>query len=280
MYITIDVGGTHIQVATFKNSNIRSISKFKEIKTKNNYKKDLNSISDCIKGKDDIEAIAIGLPGILKEDKTGMKLSINLASWMEKNTKKDFETRFDCKNVYIEQDVSLAALAEAFFGKGENEKKFNYIIWGTGIAATAIIRKTKKTYFKQIELGHHITERPEENFDNYKRFALESSIGGGSLVKKYQRYPNQLNTKEWNWIKSKLNVGLFNLQSFYPFETIIFGGGLARKNWDNIKSIEKLMKESLYHYNTPNIKLSRFDNKVGVYGGLALIENREEISQL
>lgn len=283
MYISIDVGGTKINIGLFDKLESPTLLNSRKIPTQNNFQEDLDNIYESISiltNDQKISGIGIGLPGIVKSDKSGMNTSVNLPSWQGKNLK-ELLSQIYATEVMIEQDVNLAALGESIYSKNDLEK-FVFIIWGTGLAATYVNKISKdQIVFAQLELGHHVLKSGGKDYEKFIDFALESKIGGNSIKKIYNKNAEDLNDKEWDEVLDFMNVGIFNLISFYNPKKIIFGGGIGLGQKDRIAQISDRLSKSLYLFDVPpQISFSTLGEAAGLYGGLVLLNENIKLIQL
>jgi len=132
--------------------------------------------------------IGVGSPGIVSLDRNTVSYPPNFSDWTDIHLGDMLARKFPFP-VRVENDANVAAIAEAKFGAGIDERDFIFVIWGTGVGGGIIVDKQifHGPHGGAGEIGHLSIDHngPQCNCGN--RGCIESYIG--------QRYLSQ-RTKE------------------------------------------------------------------------------------
>lgn len=311
MNIGIDIGGTNIG-AGLLDDNLNFIYK-REIPTKveKGYeyaeKQVISMIEDMIdiadKKDKKIDSIGIGIPGIA--DKTGdnIVLCTNL-HWkdipMGINLKKKFNI-----DINIENDATLAGIAENAFGVSRDYKNSVFITLGTGVGAGIIIDKKmfKGANGVASELGHMIVG---ENFydcncgkngcletfasstavEKYVLKEIKSGKYNTNLLKKVEKIEDidtklvfqsamegdSLSLLAVDRLVKYLTIGITNIINMLDPGVIVLGGGVSKAGDFLLEKINKLIPEYILFKDMgyADIKLAELGNDAGIIGAAML----------
>lgn len=199
--------------------------------------------------------------------------------------------------VWIENDVNLAAMGE-FWKKQGKYKDIVYISLGTVIGGAIIINGSLfrgKNYYAG-EIGWFIPSK-EYLFKDFGEFGcLESVASGPALNKKAKRMVGRFSKegdllisykdlspkhifdayKKGNALAKRivnewvtyLGITISNISSLLNPELVILDGGLTRSGGFFLNDLEKIVKWGTQK--PPKIKISDFQEKVSLYGGIKL----------
>jgi glucokinase len=145
--IGVDVGGTKILAALVDNQG-RLLSRISHPTDISNQERTLASIAETIEHaiqssgypKELVNAIGLGIPGLIDPLEGVGIASVNL-KWRDAPVKAALENRLGLPCA-IENDVKVAALAEARYGAGRGFQNLVYVSIGTGIAAAVLLDNT------------------------------------------------------------------------------------------------------------------------------------------
>lgn len=136
--IGVDLGGTNVRCGRVEGQEIKKISAQK-IHSHGTEDEVVQQIIQSINQvfNSDVEAIGIGVPGIL-DTKAGIVYDVqNIPSWKEVPLKTLLEDYFKIP-VYLNNDANCFAVGEWHYGKGKNYSSMTGLILGTGVAAGLI----------------------------------------------------------------------------------------------------------------------------------------------
>jgi glucokinase len=127
---------------------------------------------------DEFVGIGIGTPGIVSLDGGTVKNPPNFAGWNEVDLGKFVNDEFKLP-VVIENDANVAALGEARFGAGIGQKKFLFVIWGTGVGGGIILdgKIYRGAHGGAGEIGHTTIDYNGPLCNCGNRGCIESYIG-------------------------------------------------------------------------------------------------------
>ncbi|MGA2624558.1 MAG: ROK family protein [Bacteroidota bacterium] len=138
--------------------------------------------------RSDVGGVGIGAPGVVSLDGNTVEYPPNFSNWTSFELGSTVSTA--CRlPVHVENDANVAAIAEAKFGAGIDEKDFIFVIWGTGVGGGIIVDRKifRGPHGGAGEIGHMSIDHngPRCNCGNHG--CIECYIG--------QRYLSQ-RTKE------------------------------------------------------------------------------------
>lgn len=271
--IGIDLGGTNIRAGKVHNSGAEKIVSQRLLKTDRaeDIVQQLFGITEQL-FSEDVQAIGIGVPGMVNEE-NGMVFDVmNIPAWKELPLKQLIEERFQVP-VQVNNDANCFALGEYYFGKGRVGGNMVGLTIGTGLGAGIILngklysgRYAGAGEFGMIDyLDHYIEYYASGQFFSnvYKIDGEEvfnrATLGDAEALRMY----SEMGTHLGNAVKTVL----------YALEPdlIIFGGSVRKAYaffkdamWSRIgtfaykQTIEKL-----------SIELSELENS-GILGAAAL----------
>ncbi len=266
MYIACDIGGTQFRVAKSKD-----LVEFEEPiieETPENPKAGLKLVAETIKNlvkKEKVEAIVIGIAGVLNPTHDFLLKANHLKAWERVPIKEFFEKEFEAK-VFIENDADMVGLGEALAGAGKGFDSVVYITISTGIGGTKVVRgKFEKNKFG-FEPGYQILNN--ETGENWEDLA-----SGTAVEKKYKAHPKEVaKTDAWLTVERDISIGLHNSILHWSPDVVVVGGAMARDlNADRLREqIAKLMK---IHPEIPEIRIAELGSIGGIFGGFAYLKN-------
>jgi len=288
-YLVIDIGGSFIKYAI-----MTQIAGFLE---KGKIPTPLDSIEKLIenigeiydKYKDEIQGIAISIPGIIDSERgyayTGGSLTYNDDKEIVKLTQKRCPTK-----ISIENDGKCAALAELWQGSLKDCDDGVVIVLGTGVGG-GIIKDRKLHKGKHFSAGEFSFMLTNDNFEYTVDDLWGFKNSYKNLTKPFAKLKNITNNdfdglaffefvnngdKEAIKILDQYTKGLvkqiFNLQCILDPEKIAIGGGISEQDI-LMEYIQKNMKEhyNKYPFNSPpraKIVRCKFRNDSNLIGAL------------
>lgn len=312
MLVGIDLGGTTIKAGLVDREGRILIQSSIDTKVGRDYRliiEDMENqieklLSDYGSGIDDIESIGIGAPGLMNY-KSGQVIYCTNLFWNNVPLGVLLQEHFK-KPVYIENDATVAGLAESLFGSTRNVANSVFITIGTGIGGGIIINHKvySGSHFAGSEIGHMIIG---DNFYNcncgnngcFETFAsatamikyaihrLEKGEMKSSILDKATGKVENINAKiifdaakEGDQLGNEtvermikyLSIGIINIFNILDPEIIAIGGGVSKAG-DYL--VERLKEEVRKMFFTPNIKygdivLAQLGNEAGILGAAFL----------
>jgi len=271
MFIGIDIGGTHIRVATGASGEIKekhdfptrefhaSIQEIKEVVT---------SISENSK----IESVGIAVPGFLNIKQGKIFHSPNLIGWDNIELVDIFSKMLGLK-VYIGHDASVASLGEATYGAGKGKNPVLYFTVSTGIGSGLVVNGKIFYGIFNPEAGHQILSRKGPHHPGAPAADLESLSSGSALKRVYDKNPSQVEgTKEWFEALDWLAIGLTNSILHFSPEIVVIGGGMTKHKEIFFPPLRTALKKYLTELSQVPIVPSGLGQDSGIIGALTLAE--------
>lgn len=277
--IGVDLGGTNVRSGLVNGQEIVKIDSDR-IQSKSDegivIEQVINSISRVM--SPEVEAIGIGVPGIL-DTKTGIVYDVqNIPSWKAVPLKSILEQRFHVP-VLMNNDANCFAAGEWHYGKGKGKNNLTGLILGTGVAAGLICdgklyegRNCGAGEFGMIPyLDHNYEFYCSGNFFSHfhqisgEELSKRATSGDPAALQIFQEYGKHL-----SWLIKTI------LYSVDP-EMIVLGGSVS-KAFPFFQST--LLEQLQYFPYQPVIKNIRIANSeidnIAILGAAALYFNQKE----
>ncbi|MDC1068354.1 ROK family protein [Candidatus Kapabacteria bacterium] len=289
MYLGIDIGGTNIKWGIF-DLTFNLLEKHSK-PTNSDYGPShiIDSISEII-NKNTNCRIGIGFPSVVS-DIGYVHISPNMKDFENINLKDELSKRTS-KDVIIENDANVAALAELHFGNGIGLDNFIYVTLGTGIGGAIIINRKifKGDNFGAGEIGY-TTINFDDTRDNIKlnrKGILEDYTGLPRLTQKYQELGGDismsmkeisLNTKSdkiaielFEYYGEMLGYGIASAMNLLDINNVIIGGGLSQVTDIMYNRLNEILKIRLLEHKQNNfvVQKAKYLSDAGIYGAASL----------
>ena len=253
-YIGIDIGGTNIRIGGINNKE-ELIFEYQEntlenvITSEDLYLK-IKKLIKMVPNYKDCKAIGIGAPGSVSKELGQVTISRNLSilnnfPLVERLTQ-DFN-----KPIFLENDVVVAAFAEASKGKGKNKKIVCYITISTGVEGSIII--DKNIYSGSNNLGIFFSRIILDGKNNSNSLIsgkallkqanekLDKKIKNASKLFELEEINNLIAEEIIKKFKNNLTTLLLNISAIINPDIIILGGGV-------MKSKDKFLPEVIENF--------------------------------
>lgn len=250
MYLSIDIGGTNVRVASTDDLQTGKIVDRVKLKNNHNFEEYFQKIIEFAKGQGEIKGVGISVIGDLNPEKTiVVDTAPNAPEIINQPIVDRLKKQLNC-GVYMENDGTAMALGEAVYAKEKNDD-FAYVIWGTGIGGAQV--KKDKNKLKVVQI------------DWYKYFKdWEYDCGGEAIEKKYAKKPQDLTENEWRFVMNNFEKYLNRLVRFFDAKLVVFGGGVSLNQFRWIEAIQTNINAAL--------QLSELGDDAGLLGGFAIIK--------
>ncbi|MBC7949997.1 MAG: ROK family protein [Chitinophagaceae bacterium] len=275
--IGIDIGGTYVRAARVESEvpgDIDSKALGAEVSI-DEILETLFKIVDKVFGPG-IDAIGIGVPGLVDQDEGVVYDVMNIPSWKSVRLKEIMEARYQVP-VLINNDANCFALGEFYFGQGIGHDSLIGVTLGTGLGSGIILNSKLYTgksggagefgmiqyldkYYEYYASGQFFQNVYGRNGEN---IFLEAQAGNQEALRMYA----ELGVHLGNALKTILLA--------YDVDLIILGGSVSRAYsffsaamWEQVKNfvfqnaVEKL-----------EIKVTQLPNS-GILGAAALHYNK------
>jgi glucokinase len=242
----IDIGGTTIKIATWKDNQLQDKHAIDTPKDLNGFYKALTEEVNKIKKDTKIEGVAISSPSAVNK-KTGIIGGSSAIPYIHNFKIVDkLEKRFGLP-VSIENDANSAALGELAEGSGKGCDSMAFFVIGTGIGGALIINQkvwhgahlfsgefgymimgahTLSELASPVAMANRYNERTGKHLDGKTIFELADK--DDSVV-----------SDERQTLIHALAVAIYNIQHSFDPEKIVLGGGIS----NNPELIPLLNKE-------------------------------------
>ncbi len=286
MYISIDIGGTKTRVTSkskIDQQNLIDFEKFHVFNTPKNLKSLKSHIKETILDnfqikETEIDALIIGVAGMIDRKEQKVLFAPNVPYL---NTKKVLEIvpfkNLKKNTAFVENDASLAGLAESVAGVATAYNVVAYITISTGVGGERIINKKIDDSRYNYEPGHHIIDRegPTDTKTGIHG-SFEAFSSGNAFREIYQLSPQDcVDDLIWESYAEDLSVGLYNVIMMWQPEVIVLGGGLSQKADYFLKHLQEYLDNMVwFNRPIPDIKVSHFDNKNVLIGGYVYLNQK------
>ena len=310
IYVAIDLGGTHIRAAAYRDEEIHPL-KHRKIKTRakdgNIFERLLGLIEEVIPNNEKIGAIGIAAPGPLNP-RTGVILNTpNIDAWDNFPIVEKLESYFKIP-VYLGNDANLAALGEWYYGAGRGHNHLLYLTISTGIGGGVISdgRLLEGENGLAAELGHitiladgplcgcghrghlealssgtAIAKYVEEKLKDKSTHSIlrSSSTRTAETVAEAARQGDSLAISAFNRAGKYLGIGVASFLHIFNPSILIFGGGVSQSGDLLFKPFNASLKKHIFRppY-LENLKIIRavLGDNSGLLGALALVKMKEK----
>ncbi len=310
VYIGIDLGGTKIAAGiTTREGEILAQASTATI-AERHYKDVVRDMATCAlealegagKTIDDVDSIGIGIPGIA-DNVTGVVIFCTNLGWHNVPLRDELQ-KYINKPVFIDNDATVAGLAESQAGVSKNASSSVFLTLGTGVGGGIIINGKPWTGAHGVasELGHLTLELDGIPCTCGKSGCLERYCSATGLIRMgreavamhpesmiLQRAgsPEKINgkiiidcSKEGDPIAMKvfdrytryLALAINTVISFLDPEMIVLGGGISMSGQYLLDAITEKIPNYLMFKSMPygEIKLAVLGNNAGIIGAAML----------
>ncbi|MTI71543.1 MAG: ROK family protein [Firmicutes bacterium] len=307
MFIGIDIGGTSIKSGLLNSFGDVILKKEIPINKSDDYEVIESQIINIIKilldeskkNGENVKSIGIGIPGIADKDSDKVIYCTNLG-WRNVplgiNIKKHFKIP-----VHIDNDATVAAIAENVKGVTKKYDNSIFITLGTGVGGGIIINKKvySGSHNKGSEIGHMVVGENFYDCNCGNNGCLETFASATALIKYTKKLINEgestILTKEnlnakviFDAAKNKdilanmavdrmvkyLSIGMGNLINLLDPEIIALGGGVSKAGDYLLEKIENNVSKYLVFNEgkTTDIAIAKLSNDAGIIGAGMLQE--------
>lgn len=251
-----------------------------------------------------LQGIGIGSPGLINEKGKVVTGAANLPGWNGTNIKAYLAKKINLP-IFVDNDVTLVALGEAYFGIGKRYNRVLCLALGTGLGGGIIVNKHiyRGKYGYAGEFGHMIVNPDGPRCTCGNKGCLESYASTVGLKRAiYDKLTQGVKTKILKIAEDRNNImpihifkayekgdkvakqildemsyylsmGIANLYNIFDPDIIILAGGISHAGSTLIHLIKKHIHKFILKFfrDKLNIKVSHFIHKSGVMGTAALV---------
>lgn len=309
-FIGIDIGGTSIKFGIFTENGTSvyssSIPTFSESSAAVVLERIELAINTCLQfataNNRFIVSIGIGIPGVVTKD--GVVVTApNFNNFHNVDVRTFCKSKFSLP-IIIDNDATVAGLAEAFLGAGATIDSFLFITLGTGVGGCIIYNGE---VFRGVangagEIGHIIVYPDAEKFPEkptFRQGVLEEYVGREGIIdyatKTVSRFPKSyLVEKEHievsdisygatvlkcphclhivGYVGKLLGIAIASTLHILDIPTVIIGGGIAQFGEVLFYTIRKVCKERCIPSIASTVQIipASFSNDSGMIGAAYL----------
>lgn len=312
MFIGVDLGGTNIAVGIVDEAGRLKYEKSRPTKSERMPEAVIKDIIDLIIevinyyeiSKEEIKAIGIGIPGIADPNDGSVISCVNL-NWENIPLKEPMEKALGIP-VFIDNDATLAGLAEYEAGAMKGKSSGVFMTLGTGIGGGIIIDGKIHTGFNGIgsEIGHMIVGENYYDCNCGRNGCLETFASSTALIrytkklmkeKKYETIiteelnghidnldgkmiisaairGDELANKAIDRLVKYLAIGIINIISIIDPEIFVLGGGISKAGKFLLDKVRDEVAKNKYYNTLPvgRIELAELVNEAGIIGAAML----------
>ena len=315
-YIGIDVGGTGLKAGVVNEEGKilhkcacpTGMERGHEAVIHDMAQLTLRTISEFGCSLDEVHSIGIGIPGVFDPATGRVPFCTNL-NWIDVPLIELMQQEID-KPVYINNDATVAGLAESVAGVSSSVKNSVFVTLGTGVGGGVVLdgKVFMGPHGIASEIGHMTILAGGEpctcgNRGCWERYASATAIiregrrfaqahpdcplaksVGGDLAKIEARTVIDLAkagdpdcAKLFDDYVFYLCVGLANLVNLYDPEIIALGGGVSHAGDFLLEKVRAELPEHIFYKTMPyaKIELARLGNDAGIIGAAML--GRQEV---
>ena len=312
VYIGIDVGGTGIQIGVV-DAQGKILAKGGIVTcTDIPFEDQIAAMAACAKDvldksgytMDDVAAVGAGVPG-LADPRTGDVIFCTNLGWHNVPFRREFQKHMD-KPVYIDNDATVAGLAESVAGVSAGTHSSVFITLGTGVGGGIVIGGKTWSGFHGTgsELGHMIIEMDGEPCTCGRRGCWET-YSSATALHRQTKAAMQQNPDSLMWLLvdgdidkvdgripfeamkqgdaagkavvdrycEYLACGLLNVINIFQPDVLCVGGGVCRQGENLLGPVRELIEDGRYSkFSEKQTKLcvAELGNDAGIVGAACL----------
>ena len=306
-YVGIDVGGTNIKAGVVDENG--------QLKSKVSLKTGVERGSEAVMvtmaeaagmaveqaglEMGDITAIGVGIPGVL-DPATGIVPFCTNLGWHDVPVIERMVELTGVDDIYVDNDATVAALAESVAGVSAGVKNSVFITLGTGVGGGIIIdgKVYSGVHGVASEVGHHVTHLGGElctcgNRGCWERYASATALirmgteaakaHPESALAKYEeltakdvvdcaKAKDEVAVAVFDAYCDELALGIVNIINFLDPEVIAIGGGVSAAGDFLLEPVREKLKKYVFYKTMPyaRIELATLGNDAGMIGAAML----------
>ena len=310
-YIGIDLGGTGIKVGIVdengvilhKDSCPTGVERGYAAVIEDMARMAVKVTEDSGHSLDEIKAIGIGIPGVMDQRSGRVPFCTNLG-WHDVPIVEEMHKYVD-KPIFVDNDASVAGLAESVAGASVGTRNSVIVTLGTGVGGGVIIdgKLFSGAHGVATEIGHMITVAGGEPCSCGMKGCWERYASATALIREGRRFcethPDSALTRAVDGDLSKIEartvtdmarkgdpdcaalfddyvyhlcLGLRNLINTYDPEVIVIGGGVSKAGQFLLDAIRAMLPTMIFYKDMPyaRIELAQLRNDAGIIGAAML----------
>jgi len=311
LYIGVDVGGMSIKAGLvdeegnilYKHSCPTGVERGYVAVIRDIAQLGLATVAKSGHSMDEVKAIGIGIPGIM-DQRTGIVPFCTNLAWHDVPILEEMKQYTDLP-VYVDNDATVAGLAESVKGVSAGTKNSVFVTLGTGVGGGIIIngKPFSGAHGVASEIGHMVTVAGGLPCTCGKRGCWERYASATALIRAgrvlcaekpgcplMQAVDGDIRTltakdvidlamdgdadcvKIFDDYIYHLVVGLTNLINVYDPEVIVLGGGVSHSGEFLLNAVRALLPKYVFFKSMPyaKVELAQLTNDAGIIGAAML----------
>lgn len=261
MILCVDTGGTKTLVAAFGPTGRPARQhRFPTPHATSDYIKKLSTLITQEHDLSEVEAIAVGVPGEVKD---GVLLWCGNLPWTNFAIESELRSALHFRGpIYVDNDANMGALGEAHAIKPIPHSVL-YLTVSTGINGCLIVDGDIEPGINHSEMGMMVIE--------YKGNVIqwEKLASGKALYETYGQYARDITDPAiWHEVAEKISRGLLDVIPMLQPEVIVFGGSIGTYFERFGEDLRHFINRDLYkHLSRPRLYKARHPEEAVIYGG-------------
>lgn len=311
VYVGIDVGGTGIQLGVVDQNGKILVKGGITTRTDLPYQEQIRLMAECVaqtveKGGFDmgeVKSIGVGVPGIA-DQKTGVVPFCTNLGWHDVPFREEFQKHID-KPVLIDNDATVAGLAESVAGVSAGTDSSVFITLGTGVGGGIVIHGKVWSGFHGVgsEIGHMILELEGEpctcgNHGCLERYCSataiirmarelmpnhpdslimslcdgDTSMINAKIVFDAAREGDEIGLRVFRRYVRYLSQAISNIINFLDPEVVVLGGGVSKAGPFLLDAVREEVPHYVLYKTMPlsRIELAQLGPDAGIIGAAML----------
>ena len=311
LYIGIDVGGMSIKAGLvdeegnilFKHSCPTGVERGYVAVIRDIAQLGLATVEKAGRRMDEVKAIGIGIPGIMDQRTGIIPFCTNLA-WHDVPIIEEMKQYTDLP-VYVDNDATVAGLAESVKGVSAGTQNSVFITLGTGVGGGVVLngKVFSGAHGVATEIGHMVTVAGGLPCTCGKRGCWERYVSASALIRDGRRLcVDKLDCALMKAVEGDISaitakhvidlardgdedcrklfdnyvyhlaVGLANLINVYDPEVIVLGGGVSHAGEFLLNAVRAALPKFVFFKTMPyaRVELATLGNDAGIIGAAML----------
>ncbi len=241
-----------------RDGKMGEVIKFPTPKDEKEYARILRKTIDAHYDEHPVEAIVVGLPGIIKD---GVAVWCNNLGWKNFHAQRALSGVLGNTPIFIENDANLAGLAETR-ALDPMPQSVLYVTISTGIGTGIITNGHIDSGLRYSEGGRALVE-----FDGVVR-EWESFASGKAIFETYRKYARDITSERtWHQIADRISRGFLATIPLLQPDVIVLGGSIGTHFDKYGTQLKAILREKLPpHIPAPRIIRAKHPEYAVAYG--------------
>lgn len=281
----LDIGGTSIKSGLWNGSELLRTQEW-DTNAKNGGAYVMERVIEILRNYQPFDAIGISTAGQVDSVRGCIRYANeNIPGYTGMEVRKLLEKEFHVP-VAVENDVNAAAMGEAAFGAGKEEKDFLCITYGTGVGGAIVINGAVYTgsAFSAGEFGGILIHPEARTAGNpfsgcYEKYAsttalveaakkLDPTLDSGRKI--FLKF-DEITVRELidSWI-DEIVYGLITVIHIFNPSCIVLGGGIMAQPYVTEQVRKRIRSEIMDSFSNVKICQAQLGNQAGMLGAASL----------